>query len=216
VLESLGLPLGIVDAIVGQSRREVVFSGAPNHAGTTPMALRRDALAGAAEWIGRVEREAAVTPGLVATVGRLDVSPGAANVIAGTCRASLDVRHANDRTRTAAVALLTGLAHEIARARRLEVEVESRLEQPAVAMDGSLTALLDRAVLRAGHAAHHMASGAGHDAMVAAGVLPAAMLFIRSPRGLSHHPDEDVLEGDVAAALDCGLRFLELLAESHG
>ena len=217
VLESLGLPLGIVDAIVGQSRRDVIFTGAANHAGTTPMALRRDALAGAAAWIGRVEGEAAVTPGLVATVGRVDVNPGAVNVIAGACRASLDVRHADDRARTAAVARLSGLAHQIAQARRLEVQIEPRLEHASVAMDASLTGLLDRAVARAGHVPHHMASGAGHDAMVVAGVLPAAMLFIRSPRGLSHHPDEDVLEADVAAALDCGLQFLDLLAESrHG
>jgi allantoate deiminase len=215
VLESLGLPLGIVDAIVGQSRREAVFTGAANHAGTTPMALRRDALAGAAEWIGRVEREGAVTPGLVATVGRIEVSPGAGNVIAGACRASLDVRHADDATRTAAVARLEDAAHEIARARRLELQIEPRFEQASVAMDGPLTGLLERAVVNAGYAAHRMASGAGHDAMVVARVLPATMLFLRSPRGLSHHPDEDVLEEDVAAALGCGARFLDLLAASR-
>src|SRR6185295_12076805 len=87
VLDSLNLPLGIVETIVGQSRADVTFEGHANHAGTTPMNLRHDALAGSAEWISAVEHEACSIPGLVATVGRLDVSPGAGNVIAGSARA---------------------------------------------------------------------------------------------------------------------------------
>ncbi len=81
------LPLGVVEAIVGQSRLDVVFEGQANHAGTTPMHLRRDALAGAAEWIAAVEREARAIPGAVATVGRVEASPGASNVIPGTVTA---------------------------------------------------------------------------------------------------------------------------------
>src|SRR5687767_2613799 len=106
VLETLQAPLGIVDAIVGQTRVEATFTGAAAHAGTTPMRARRDALAGAAEWIGAVEREAHTTPGLVATVGRIEARPGASNVIAGSCAATLDVRHADDDVRRAAVARL--------------------------------------------------------------------------------------------------------------
>ncbi len=79
----LGLPLGIVDAIAGQTRLDVTFTGAANHAGTTPMQNRRDALAGAAEWISAVERHAREVPDLVATVGRVDAEPGSTNVIAG-------------------------------------------------------------------------------------------------------------------------------------
>ena len=99
VLESLGLPLGVVDTISGQSRLGVLFEGKANHAGTTPMNLRHDALAGAAEWIGSVEREARAVPGAVATVGRIDVAPGASNVIPGSARMTLDVRHSNDDAR---------------------------------------------------------------------------------------------------------------------
>ncbi|MGH9348528.1 MAG: Zn-dependent hydrolase, partial [Vicinamibacterales bacterium] len=96
VLDTLGVSLGIADAIVGLTRVEATFTGAAGHAGTTPMQARRDALAGAAEWIGGVEREAHTTPGLVATVGRIEARPGAWNVIAGACAATLDVRHADD------------------------------------------------------------------------------------------------------------------------
>ena len=96
VLEQLGLPVGIVEAIAGQSRLEVRFEGHAAHAGTTPPHLRKDALAGAAEWIVTVERTMNETPGLVATVGRMAVEPGASNVIAGAVTASLDVRHAGE------------------------------------------------------------------------------------------------------------------------
>src|SRR5712692_10022535 len=114
VLDNLNLPLAIVDAIVGQSRVDVVFSGMASHAGTTPMKARRDALACAAVWITEVEREANMTAGLVATVGRLDVEPGAGNVVPGRCRLSLDVRHCDDTVRKASVARLEKAAHDIA------------------------------------------------------------------------------------------------------
>lgn len=206
VLESLGLPLGVVEAIAGQSRLEVRFNGHANHAGTTPMSLRRDALAGAAEWIALVEREACATAGLVATVGKLEAQPGVANVIAGSVRASLDVRHARDQERARAVAAILGGAERIAARRGLKVEWETRLEQPAVAMQ---FAGVERAVEAAGYPVHRMVSGAGHDAMIVACRVPAAMLFLRSPGGISHHPDEAVLPEDVAAALAVGMRFLE-------
>jgi allantoate deiminase len=216
VLESLDLPLGIVETIVGQSRWEVVFQGKANHAGTTPMHLRQDALQGAAEWIGAVEREACSTNGLVATVGRLEVRPGAGNVIAERARASLDVRHAYDSIRKHAVLGLLELAEEIAARRDLTVTTELRLDQAAVAMDRSGTSALEAAVIATGHQPYRMNSGAGHDAMIVARRMPAAMLFLRSPGGISHHPDESVLPEDVAAALDVGLKFLEQLETSHG
>jgi allantoate deiminase len=209
VLEALHLPLGVVESIAGQSRFDIVFEGRANHAGTTPAALRRDALAGAAEWIGRVEREACASPDLRATVGSLVVEPGASNVIAGRVRASLDVRHAIDEIRLQAVASLLDAATQIARRRVLEVRWEQRLEQPATPIDLSMLAALVRAVARAGFPVHRLASGAGHDAMVMAKKCPVAMLFLRSPGGVSHHPDETVLPEDVAAALAAGFAFLE-------
>lgn len=215
VLESLHLPLGVVEAIAGQSRLDLLFEGQANHAGTTPMNLRRDALAGAAEWISAVEREARAIPGAVATVGRLNVSPGASNVIPGSAAASLDVRHTNDPVRHGLVARLLRCAEQIAAARCLTASWEQRLDQPAVAMDSDLTRMLERAVASAGFPVHRMPSGAGHDAMIVARRMPAAMLFLSSPGGISHHPDETVLAEDVAAALEVGMRFLELLEQRH-
>jgi allantoate deiminase len=214
VLESLDLPLGVVEAIAGQSRLDVVFEGKANHAGTTPMNLRRDALAGAAEWISMVEREAHATRGLVATVGRLQVQPGAGNVIAGSALASLDVRHADDAIRKQAAASLLASANEIATRRGLSVSWESRLDQAAVAMDASMVETLKHALRHAGYPVHAMVSGAGHDAMIMASRMPAAMLFLRSPGGVSHHPDESVRPEDVAAALLTGKAFLEKLQET--
>ncbi len=215
VLESLGLALGVVGTISGQSRLGLLLEGKANHAGTTPMNLRRDALAGAAEWIGMVEHEARAVPGAVATVGGIDVAPGASNVIPGSARMTLDVRHSNDNTRHDLVSRVLHHAEQIAAARHLKLSSEQRLDQPAVAMDPSLTQLLERAVTNTGHPVHRMASGAGHDAMIVARRLPAAMLFLRSPGGISHHPDETVLAPDVADALEAGMQFLAEMERQH-
>jgi allantoate deiminase len=208
VLESLGRPLGIVETIVGQSRFALTFVGAANHAGTTPMHLRRDALATAAEWIGAVEEEGRSTAGLAATVGALEVESGAANVIAGRVCTSLDVRHPCDEDRRAAVRRLVSAAEAAGAARSVEVETRPLLDRCATAMDHGLTARLEAAAIAEGFPPHRMASGAGHDAMILAHRFPAAMLFLRTPGGISHHPDESVIAEDVDCALAVGARFL--------
>jgi allantoate deiminase len=206
VLESLSLPVGVVESIAGQTRAEVRFTGRAGHAGTTPMHLRRDALAGTAEWIGAVMREACATSGLVATVGKIHVEPGAVNVVPGAAVVSLDLRHAHDEVRQRAVASLRNAAEEIAARRGLSAAWEVRMDQAAVALD---CAPVERAVAAAGLPVHRMTSGAGHDAMILARKVPASMLFLRSPGGVSHHPDETVLPEDVDAALAVGERFLD-------
>ncbi len=215
VLESLLLPLAIVEAIAGQSRFMVCFTGQANHAGTTPMALRRDALAGAAEWTLEVERVGQATPCLVATVGRLLVPSGAGNIVPGRVEASLDVRHADDRVRLAAVQSLLDVGRQIAQKRGLQFDATPLLDQAAVPCDPHLMTLLHRSLSLAGYAPHTMASGAGHDAMVLAPCFPTAMLFLRSPGGISHHPSETVLPGDVAAAIETGLHFLNELGKGN-
>ncbi|MCX7782195.1 MAG: allantoate amidohydrolase, partial [Meiothermus sp.] len=214
VLEALGYPLGIVEAIAGQSRLEVAFRGKAGHAGTTPMHLRRDALAGAAEWMTLVEREAREEPGLVATVGLISALPGAANVIPGEVQMSLDVRHQYDEVRSLAVANLITRAQQVAQRRGLELAYQTRYEQPAVPCHPGLSDLLAQSVEAQGYPVHRLVSGAGHDAMIMASLCPSTMLFLRSPGGLSHHPDESVWPEDVEAALRVGLNFLERLAES--
>ena len=179
------------------------------------MNLRRDALAAAAEWIGVVEKEARCRAGLVATVGRLDLHPGASNVIPGIVSASLDVRHADDAIRGCAVSRILKAAHELAAKRGVSAGFETHMDQGAVAMDGALTSILAHAVESAGFGVNRMVSGAGHDAMILAQRFPAAMLFLRSPGGISHHPDEAVLVEDVAAALATGMQFLKHWEAPH-
>jgi len=205
VLESWGAPVGVVEAIVGISRWDVGFAGKANHAGTTPMNMRRDALACAAEWIGLVEHVAETTPGLVATVGKIDAQPGAGNVIPGLATATLDVRHALDEVRERSLNVLLDGGEHIARRRGIGFAAESRTDQPAVALD---FAMVENAVRSAGLPVHRLVSGAGHDAMVLARKVPASMLFLSSPGGISHHPDESVLAEDVDAALAVGAEVL--------
>jgi len=215
VLEALGHRLAIVEAIVGQGRFLTTFTGKANHAGTTPMHLRHDALVGAAEWITAVEARSRRVPGLVATVGCVSVEPGAANVIPGSVAAPLDVRHAEDSIRTAEASALLNDAESISTRRGLSFRWEAHLDQPAAAMDPSLMQVLEQAVIEAGEPVNRMVSGAGHDAMIIAGYMPSAMLFIRSPGGVSHHASETVLVDDVAAALKVGLRFIEGIEARH-
>jgi allantoate deiminase len=216
VLEAEGLRMAAVTAIVGQTRLNLTFGGQANHAGTTPMHLRRDALTAAAEWITAVETLALKADGLVATVGRVSVEPNAGNVVPGVAQVSLDLRHAHDATRVAAVEELVANAGAIAERRGLSLERTDRLDQPAVPMDERLTAVLTSAMEAAGYPAKTMPSGAGHDAMVMAAQVPAAMLFLRSPGGISHHPTETVLEEDVEAALQVGREFLLRLSCEDG
>ena len=214
VLEKLNQPLAAVEAIAGQSRLEFIFSGRANHAGTTPMNLRCDALAGAAEWIVFTEHAAHAVSGLVATVGKIEASPGAVNVIAAEARLSLDLRHSSDDTRTRSLDNLIREAHAIASRRGLSVRHSVLLNQRAVAMDPRWVAEIEQAIVKAGCKPHRMVSGAGHDAMILAERIPAAMIFLRTPRGISHDPAESVAPEDVEKAIQCGLHLLHQLAAS--
>jgi len=214
VLESLGQPLGIVEAIAGQTRMEFIFIGRANHAGTTPMHLRRDAIAAAAEWILAVESSAQSDPGLVATVGQIEAKPGATNVIACQARVSLDLRHRSDEIRIRIAAEMAERAEEIANKRALQLQKRELLSQRTVEMDEFLVGEIENAMRSVGCQPHRMVSGAGHDAMILAEKIPAAMIFLRTPGGISHDPSESVMTEDVAKAIECGLDLLEQLASS--
>lgn len=211
VLEDRGVPVGVVSGIAGATRVEVRFTGQAGHAGTVPMRLRRDTAPAVAEMVLACEDAARSTEGLLATVGKMDVRPGAPNVVAGTGIAFLDVRHADDRIRAEAVASLRQTAEAIGARRGLEMDWDVRLDNPAVAVDDDLTARLEAAAAARGLSAPRLPSGAGHDAVAMAALCPVAMLFVRCAGGLSHHPDEDVAAEDAEAALDvlydmvCGL-----------
>lgn len=212
VLQDAGAAVGVVSSIVGQSRLTLDFTGQAAHAGTTPMTLRRDPLAAAARFMVAAEDTARATPGLVATVGMIEARPGAGNVIPGEVSLSLDIRHEFDAVRAEALAALLDTAGREAAARGVTLAVTPRMEESATPMDAGLRAGLHEAAAGLGLAAPELVSGAGHDAQILAARMPAAMLFVRSPNALSHHPDEMVDPEDVDAALAVVVRLIETLA----
>jgi allantoate deiminase len=209
VLDSHNAPVGIVTAINGAERHDITVAGAAGHAGTVPMAQRRDALAAAAEMVLAIEAVARRHANVVATVGRLDVTQGAANVIPGHVAFTLDLRAPDDALRhTAATAIFAALRH-VAAARHVTVTHQLRHVAPAAACDPRLQASLAAAVEQLKLPVIHLPSGAGHDAMVMARHCPMGMLFVRCRGGVSHHPDEHVTEADVAAALHVMMEVLQ-------
>jgi hydantoinase/carbamoylase family amidase len=210
-LEAAGVPLGVVGAIAGQTRARIVFTGEAGHAGTVPMALRRDALGAAAEFVSAVETIARAHDDAVATVGELDVQDGASNVIPGRVVLSLDVRHAADSVRASVGAQLLERAVAIADARAVVLEWDAAQETRAVDCSTSLTELVAEAIAASGHPVVRLTSGAGHDAVMLSTIAPIAMLFVRCAGGVSHSPAESVTAEDVAAAIDATTRFLELV-----
>ncbi len=217
VLQDEDLPIGIVTAIAAQSRGIATFEGMAGHAGNTPMRLRRDALAGAAELILEVERLARETEGLTATVGRIHNDPNVGNVIPGRTRVSYDVRHQSGAERDRARDQLEAAAREIAGRRGLELDWHRRDDLHEVPMSPTLCARLAQACEQAGVRPLELGSGAGHDAVTAARLTPeVAMLFVRCKDGISHHPDESVRADDVAVALDVVARFLRLPGDPIG
>jgi allantoate deiminase len=213
VLEARGLPVGVVSAIAGQNRFAISFHGEAGHAGTVPMDRRRDGLVVAAMFVIAVEQEARARDGLVATVGKLEVQPGAANVIPGRVDLSLDVRHADDSTRLEGCRRILSDAHGLAENRGVAVEVRPLSENAAVPCAPRLVSLLTRAVEECGQVAIQIPSGAGHDGVAMSSVTDVGMLFVRCKGGVSHHPAESATVDDVAVAIEVLGRFLELLAQ---
>jgi allantoate deiminase len=216
VLESKGLAAGVVSAIAGQTRAKVTFKGKAGHAGTTPMAMRKDALAGSAEFILAVEALARAKKPLVATVGRISAYPGAANVIPGAVEFSLDVRHPADAQRLSALRTLRGVGKAIAKKRGLTFSSEVTQDNKAVICSVELTAALARSVKKIQGRSHALPSGAGHDAVILSALTPVSMLFVRCRDGLSHHPDEHVDPRDLGTALEIITDFITSMASDFG
>jgi allantoate deiminase len=206
VLEAEGLALGVVTAIAGQSHARIAFTGLAGHAGTTPMHLRRDALAAAAELVLAVEQAALDEPGLVATVGELEVPRGAVNVIPGRVELTLDLRHQDDGVRLAAIGRLRAAGEEIARLRAVPIDWTESGEA-AIPCTPALVDGVAGAVRETGVKVRRLPSGAGHDAVTMARVTDTAMLFVRCAGGISHHPGESVTAEDVALAIEAATRF---------
>ena len=212
VLEREGLPVGVVTSIVGSTRATIHVAGMAGHAGTVPMALRRDALAAAAELVLAIESVGRETPGLVATVGQLAVAPGASNVIPGSVEATLDLRHADAAVRQHAYEAIQARGREIAQARGVEIGWTTVAGYEATPCDPNLMRLLSEAIADAGIRPLALPSGAGHDAISMAHIAPVAMLFVRCEGGISHNPAEAVDVTDVAVAIRVLEGFLRRVA----
>lgn len=213
LLEHWDLPLGVVTSIAGQSRFGFGLDGTAGHAGTVPMELRRDALAGFAEIVLAVEaigRQG--TGGLVATVGRVAVSPGAGNTVAGRIEASLDVRAGADTPRLVAIDRIRHQAERIAGRRGLGFRMERHVDVPTCPMDPQLQEAFARAVASLGLDTRRLPSGAGHDAMAMARAFPSAMLFVRSRDGISHNPREWSDPLDIGLGVEALIRTIADLA----
>ncbi|MFN8523507.1 MAG: Zn-dependent hydrolase [Chloroflexota bacterium] len=191
ILDREGIPLGVVETITGQRWISVRVAGRQDHAGTTPMDLRRDAVAGAAEMIYRVT-DAAAKMGrpAVATCGRVVAVPGATNVVPGVCEFTIDTRHSVPEKRQALLKAIEGLLSAVARERRLEVEVTTVMDHDPVPMDPRVRGVIEETVKGMGLRYLVMPSGAGHDSEILAPSFPTAMLFVPSRDGRSHTPAE--------------------------
>jgi allantoate deiminase len=202
VLDDRGAPLGIVTAITGGARFLVSLTGTAGHAGTVPMHLRHDPFSAAAEIALAVERLARSDGEAVATVGRVTVEPGAANVIPGRVSISIDVRHPDDVRRAGLLGGVREIVAAVAAERGVDARIEVVHDERSVRCDEILTGRLGRAAIAIGLHPPALPSGVGHDAVVLAELMPAAMLFVRCRDGISHNPAESVTVEDVAAAID--------------
>ena len=211
VLEARSLPIGVVTAIAGATRLAARLTGMAGHAGTVPMALRRDALAGAAECISKIEELCRTDEGgLVGTVGYIHATPGATNVIPGQAHFTIDLRAPTDIHRKRAVTDIVRQIEAIAKRRKLELQVDVTHENRTVPCAPWLKAQVAEAVAAEGHPVFELPSGAGHDGMAMVDIADVGMIFVRCRGGISHHPDEHV---DVADA-DAGARVLLRLIEN--
>ncbi|CAN7222515.1 allantoate amidohydrolase [Pseudoduganella sp. LjRoot289] len=210
VLLHAGAPVGVVSAISGASRFAVEVQGQAGHAGTVPMAGRRDAAMAAAEIALYIEQRCQGVPGLVGTVGQFQVPHGAANVVPGKAVFSIDIRACRDQDRENAVADVLEAARRVAERRGVELALRRTHEAPSVPCAERLQQQLAASIERLGLPLHRLPSGAGHDAMALAAIADVAMLFVRCGNGgISHSPDETMTAADAATAAQVFSDFVE-------
>jgi allantoate deiminase len=211
VLEGLNLPVGVVTAIAGATRLAASLTGMAGHAGTVPMLLRRDALAGAGECIVAIEEFCRTDQdGLVGTVGYIHAMPGATNVIPGQVSFTIDIRAPSDAHRKRAVADIVRQIENIGKRRKLKLQLDVTHENRTVPCAPWLRSQVSEAIAKQGFRVFELPSGAGHDGMAMIDIADVAMVFVRCRGGISHHPDEHV---DLADA-DAGARVLLRLIEN--
>ena len=213
-LQETNQPVAAVAAIAGQTRATIFLEGVAGHAGTVPHDRRRDALAAAAKLILDIEQLGQTTKGLFATVGSITSHPNLSNVISNLTELSLDLRHAQNEVREYSLKTIELMIMELKKTRNVVGRITSQRDSPSVPMDPTLTKHLKSAIASNGGISDTLVSGAGHDAMVIAGIAPTSMLFVRCKDGVSHHPDEYVSPEDIAVALDVMVGAVKSLTAS--
>jgi allantoate deiminase len=208
VLEASGLPVGCVTSINGASRLEVEVTGAAGHAGTVPMELRRDALTAAAQCVLAIEARCREEADLVGTVGVLQVSPGAINVIPGSVSFAIDLRAPDDAQRGQAETDVLGLLAAIGEERGVAIAARKVHDLPAALCAPWLMAQIDRAIAAVGVQPLRLPSGAGHDGMAMIAIADICMIFVRCAGGISHNPAEAITAEDAEMAARVLLRFI--------
>ncbi|MEO7851522.1 MAG: hydantoinase/carbamoylase family amidase, partial [Rubrivivax sp.] len=213
VLTDLDLPLAVVTSINGSVRYQGEITGMASHAGTTPMATRRDAATAVAELALYLEQRAAAAPHLVGTMGMLHVPGGSINVVPGLCRFSLDIRATTDAERDACADDVCAELSRICDTRGLSFRLEETMSAPAAPSDAAWQRRWEAAVTALALPLHRMPSGAGHDAMKLHEVMPQAMLFVRGENaGISHNPLESTTNDDAQLCVEAFQQLLDALA----
>jgi allantoate deiminase len=212
VLYEKNIPVGIVTAIAGQRRAEIVFKGEAGHAGTVPMHMRKDALACAALFVLTAEAYSKdISANLVATVGKLNIANAASNVVPGEVICSLDIRHADEAVLSSSYDEIKHLTESICRKRDIDVTWKLVQQGKPADCDVNMNKLLAQSIAESGYEVVEMISGAGHDAVPVSEISPVSMLFVRCYKGISHNPAENVELTDIAAAIKVSDNFIRRL-----
>ncbi|MFC7395238.1 allantoate amidohydrolase [Scopulibacillus cellulosilyticus] len=197
VLEEEGVACGVVTGIAGASRYSFRIEGFAGHAGTVPVALRKDALAGTSELILEIERLAKEYAPIVATVGKLTVNPGSSNVIPGEVIGTLDIRDTNEQRKNEVLKQIFQSCEEICTRRGLQCHFDKVMEAAPILCSDSIISVIESAIQKNNMRVIRLISGAGHDAMAMADLTKIGMIFVRCTKGISHHPDEHAIPADL-------------------
>lgn len=213
ILEHEAIPIGAVESLQGISWQRVTVEGVANHAGTTPMAMRRDAGQAAARIVTFLrDRIAGPSAATVATVGCMAFEPNAINVIPARATFTVDLRDPDEARLQGAEAALAGYLEALAQAEGVTISAERLARFAPVTFDPEIVALIEQAAAQRGLRSRRMTSGAGHDAQMMARICPAAMIFVPSTGGISHNPREHTPDADLIAGADVLLDVVRRLA----
>ncbi|SFF72662.1 N-carbamoyl-L-amino-acid hydrolase [Halobacillus alkaliphilus] len=198
ILEDENIQIGVVEGVQGISWLEVTLTGEADHAGPTPMHLRKDALMAAAEIMNQLEKEIATTD-VTVTVGKISVSPNSVNCVPGEAHFTVDIRSTNDDLRKEALKETKNTIRRVSEDRDVGEEMKELWETEKIDFDRSITEVIENSAIELGYSSKRMLSGAGHDAKYVHNLGPTAMIFVPSVNGKSHVPSELTLDKDIVS-----------------